>query len=102
MKSLPSPMEESRLKKSSQSELVHWVSSYPYLFITQGDLLIWHGNSTYPKKDFEVFLLSWEEGGWTKEAVSKKNSVDSRNIEKIKTLTKKKSGVRAFDWRATV
>gem|GEM_PF-5801835 len=74
--------------KTPPDQLVHWVSSYPYVFFTYDGLLIWHGNPTYPRKDFEDFLRAWAAGTWTVASGSQKSQVDQKSLDILKALNR--------------
>ena len=80
-------------ENSRKDDLFQSVSMYPYFFVTHKNNLLWHGNSTYPKKAFENFIELWLNGQWTEEYVKRKNkpNVDSMKIIKKQTTTRKKN-----------
>ena len=80
-------------ENSKKNELFQFVTNYPYCFVTYKNNLLWHGNPTYPKKDFGNFIELWLNGQWTKEYVKTKNkpNADSMKIIKRQTIARRKN-----------
>lgn len=78
-------------QKAKKSELIHWVSSYPYVFVTQNQRLIWQGNPTYPRRDFENFLQALEKGDGLIENLQGQNQTSEQDQKRMHVLREKKN-----------
>lgn len=77
-------------KKSQPADLAFWAEGLPYIFVTQNDILLWHGNPVYPIQKFRLFFSLWKAGKWQANLVPQK-IVDQLNTASLmKKITAEK------------